>query len=111
MKVHRPHLRSAAWARLAPRTLRTRLTLIYGALFLVSRAALLVITGVLWKRATNSQGFIAYGKVSGNIFQIMTPVRAPTSRAPSATFTRVPPSGAAQVPSGPPPRAFNQVVQ
>jgi signal transduction histidine kinase len=111
MQVDRPRRRSVAWARLAPRTVRTRLTFIYGALFLVSGAALLTITSVLWGRATNSPGIIAYGKVSGRIIQIVTPAGARTTLSPRTNFTRVPPSGESLLPSGPPPRAFNQVVQ
>jgi signal transduction histidine kinase len=40
---------------LPSRTVRSRLTLVYGGLFLISGAVLLVITGLLWERATDGQ--------------------------------------------------------
>jgi signal transduction histidine kinase len=47
-------LRSKARARVQRRTVRLRLTLVYGALFVVSGAALLAVTYVLFERATRT---------------------------------------------------------
>jgi signal transduction histidine kinase len=49
-------------ARLPPRTIRLRLTALYGGLFLASGAALLAITYVLVARQFNSRFFISAGK-------------------------------------------------
>jgi hypothetical protein len=59
-------------AHLLPQTLRSRLTFLYGVLFLVSGAVLLVITGVLWGRATRDPITIS-GKVPIAIVSIVRP--------------------------------------
>jgi signal transduction histidine kinase len=52
--THVPHLRlrRPAWLRLPQRTARLRFTAVYGGLFLLSGAALVAITYVLFERAT-----------------------------------------------------------
>lgn len=74
--------------RLPARTVRSRLTLVYGGLFLLSGAVLLVITGVLWGRATTDRITVSAG-VPGRILQITAP---PSARHPT-NFVRVPPNG------------------
>ncbi len=54
-------LRGGRWARLPRRTVRLRLTMLYGALFLLSGAALLGTTYFLVDAATGN-AFIAHGK-------------------------------------------------
>jgi hypothetical protein len=53
-RILRAKLASPSWLRPPRRTARLRLTLIYGALFLVSGAALLTITYFLFERGTLS---------------------------------------------------------
>ncbi|MCU1494622.1 MAG: integral rane sensor signal transduction histidine kinase [Acidimicrobiaceae bacterium] len=74
---------------LPARTVRSRLTFVYGALFLVSGAVLLVITGVLWGRATTGPVTIS-ARVPGRILQIASP----PIHAPPAALERLP-SGSA----------------
>ena len=59
------------------RTVRLRLTLLYGGLFLVSSAALLIITAILWN-ATSSQITLSAGPF-GRILQVVSrsPVNVP----------------------------------
>lgn len=52
MPAPHPRLRSPAWLRLPRRTARLRLTGLYGGLFLLSGAALVAITYLLFRRAT-----------------------------------------------------------
>ena len=52
MGVAHPRLASPSWLRLPRRTARLRLTALYGGLFLLSGAALVAITYVLFERAT-----------------------------------------------------------
>jgi hypothetical protein len=52
MPVPRLRLRSPAWLRWPRRTARLRFTTVYGGLFVLSGAALLAITYVLFERAT-----------------------------------------------------------
>lgn len=64
--------------RLSGQTIRSRLTLVYGALFLVSGAVLLVITWVLWGRATREPITISE-KVPSAIAQILGPPKGGVS--------------------------------
>jgi signal transduction histidine kinase len=75
---------SARWlrARLPARTIRLRLTLVYGALFLLSGTALLTITYFLVRREYTGKFFITSGKasiiaVAGPTQQLTTPVGPP----------------------------------
>lgn len=52
MPISRPEHRRPAWLRMPIRTARMRLTALYGGLFLVSGAALVVATYLLFERAT-----------------------------------------------------------
>src|SRR5580700_3461384 len=52
MGIARPRLASLSWLRLPRRTARRRLTALYSGLFLLSGAALVAITYVLFERAT-----------------------------------------------------------
>ena len=52
MSVAHPRLASPSWLRLPRRTARLRLTALYGGLFLLTGAALVAITYVLFERAT-----------------------------------------------------------
>jgi signal transduction histidine kinase len=72
MHLHRSRFRSAFRPHLPGRTVRSRLTLVYGGLFLVSGAALLTITALLWGRATGSD-FVVSAKVPIHILSIAGP--------------------------------------
>jgi signal transduction histidine kinase len=61
----RLNLRPAWVTRLPPRTVRLRLTLLYGALFLVSGAVLLTITYLLVRHATGPSLVVREGKSRG----------------------------------------------
>jgi signal transduction histidine kinase len=54
MRLPRLRLTPASWLRLPPRTARLRITLFYGALFLLSGAGLLAITYVLFEHASGT---------------------------------------------------------
>jgi len=72
MRLHRPQSRHAfTWLRShAPvRTVRARLTLLYGSLFLASGTVLLVIVGLLWGNATDGT-FLLSSPVPTNIFHL-----------------------------------------
>jgi signal transduction histidine kinase len=72
MHARRLHLPLAARLHVPWRTVRARLTAVYGGLFLVLGAVALVITGVLWERATRSPfaGFhLTVSRVAGRITQ------------------------------------------
>jgi signal transduction histidine kinase len=91
MRPLNPRLRALA-RRLSGRTIRSRLTLVYGSLFLVSGAVLLVITGVLWGRATREPITIS-AKFPSAIAQIVRPpgggfnIQGPNfSRAPRSAL-------------------------
>jgi hypothetical protein len=64
-----PRARAAGWigARLPRRTVRLRLTLMYGALFLVSGAALLATTYLLVKGSGSEEVTFSKGGVQGSI--------------------------------------------
>ncbi|MCU1490763.1 MAG: hypothetical protein JWM85_2168 [Acidimicrobiaceae bacterium] len=72
MAVGPSRSRRALRPRLPGRTVRTRLSFVYGALFLLSGAVLLVITGVLWGRATSGPLQIS-AKVPGQIISLARP--------------------------------------
>ena len=59
-------------ARLPRRTVRLRLTLLYGVLFLASGGVLLVLTDILWSRTTTDAVSFPAG-VTSNIKEILTP--------------------------------------
>jgi signal transduction histidine kinase len=69
-------LRTARGAGLPPRTVRLRLTVLYSALFLASGAALLAITYVSVRDATDNNSFVIHGKNGLTIagFQIGAPL-------------------------------------
>ncbi|MGH9089867.1 MAG: sensor histidine kinase [Acidimicrobiales bacterium] len=72
MQLHRPHLRRAlTWLRahVPGRTVRARLTLLYGSLFLASGTVLLVIVALLWGNATGGT-FLLSSTVPSHIFHI-----------------------------------------
>ncbi len=69
MHLRRPRFPTAFRPHLPGRTVRSRLTLVYGGLFLVSGVVLLVITGLLWGRATSGH-FAVASAVPGRILQI-----------------------------------------
>jgi signal transduction histidine kinase len=70
-------LRSKAQAHLPGRTVRLRLTLVYGGLFLVSGAVLLAVTYVLFERATRVGGSASVqvpdGQTVGHTIPSLTP--------------------------------------
>jgi signal transduction histidine kinase len=78
---------TARWSALLPRrTIRLRLTAVYGGLFLVCGAALLAITYVLVKRQYTGNFFISSGEagVIGVVTDAQLPANAPVlQRAPS----------------------------
>lgn len=87
-------------------TVRWRLTLLYGGLFLICGAGLLAITYTLLSSATTVSApfpaglFQGRGSVTGNV--VPGPLRSPPQGRPSnARTARVPPSGA--------PRAFTNI--
>lgn len=69
MALHRPHLTSIRLPGLPGRTVRSRLTWLYGSLFLISGIVVLVITGVLWNNATSGPGQ-AFAPVANQVFTI-----------------------------------------
>ena len=52
MPISRRELRRPAWLHMPRRTARVRLTALYGGLFLISGAALVFVTFLLFERAT-----------------------------------------------------------
>lgn len=83
MRLCRPSLLLALRRHLPGRTVRWRLTLVYGGLFLASGAVLLVITGLLWDRATGGKVQVN-ARLPARILAIAGP--PPTSRG-AQTFT------------------------
>ena len=76
--MHVRHLHRSLIARLhfPRRTVRARLTAVYGGLFLALGAVALVITSVLWDQATRSPfaGYtVVVGRIAGRIQQLSTP--------------------------------------
>jgi len=65
-------------ARLPRRTVRLRLTLLYGMLFLASGGVLLILTDVLWSRTTTNEEFNLPVGVASRIKTILTPKRTST---------------------------------
>jgi len=59
MHVRHPHPRSAFRWLLPRRTVRYRLAVVYGGLFVVCGAVLLAVTGLLWGRATGGRYVVA----------------------------------------------------
>ena len=53
MAISRLHVRRPAWLHMPRRTARIRLTALYGGLFLISGAALVAVTYLLFERATS----------------------------------------------------------
>ena len=83
--ISRPRswLQARARIHLPARTVRLRLTLVYGGLFLLSGAALLVVTYVLFERATRVTGGSASVKVpDGKPIGHALPTLPPTTRIP-----------------------------
>ena len=74
--------RVTARIHLPARTVRLRLTLVYGGLFFVSGVALLVVTYVLFERATRVSNGSASVRVDGKPFGHALPTLPPTTRAP-----------------------------
>jgi signal transduction histidine kinase len=79
----------ASWLRPPRRTVRLRLTLLYGALFLASGVGLLILTNVLVRQAT-SNSFIAFqstdaAETQGDGASTRTRFTVQTSDAPGAT--------------------------
>lgn len=72
MNLRQRMIKAAVRPHLPRRTVRLRLTLLYGGLFLASGAVLLVITDVLWGNATKNQGDVAIWAVRGVIGDIVT---------------------------------------
>ena len=67
--------------RVVPKgTVRTRLTVVYGTLFLASGAVLLTITGLLWGRATRNLRIVPVRWVPAQIFRIVTAGNSTTVR-------------------------------
>jgi signal transduction histidine kinase len=95
MHLRRPRFPTAFRPHLPGRTVRSRLTLVYGGLFLVSGVVLLVITGLLWGRATSGH-FAVASAVPGRILRIAGSgsVKAPPGSSAQA-FTAVSGSGVA----------------
>ena len=67
---------------LPARTVRLRLTLVYGGLFFLSGAALLVVTYALFERATKVSNGSASVRVDGKPVGHALPTLPPTTRAP-----------------------------
>lgn len=103
MRLHRPRFGSGFRLHLPGRTVRSRLTLVYGGLFLVSGAALLTITALLWGRATGGD-FVVSAKVPGVILSIAG------RRSPGANL-HVNLVGPRKVPLGQPAPDFQRVRQ
>jgi signal transduction histidine kinase len=80
--------RPRSWQRVRARihlpakTVRLRLTLVYGGLFFLSGAALLVVTYVLFERATRVSNGSASVRVDGKPIGHALPTLPPTTRAP-----------------------------
>ena len=80
--------RPRSWQRVRARihlpakTVRLRLTLVYGGLFFLSGAALLVVTYVLFERATRVSNGSASVRVDGKPIGHTLPTLPPTTRAP-----------------------------
>jgi signal transduction histidine kinase len=82
---HQPY--PSRWLRLPDRTIRLRLTLLYGALFLASGAALLTVTYFLVERQYTENGaslFVARGTTRGGVS--ISVQRAGTLPAPATGF-------------------------
>jgi signal transduction histidine kinase len=79
----------ARWLRLPGRTIRVRLTLVYGALFLLSGAALLTITYFLIAHQFTGKFFVATG-TSGAVKVLVTQTD-PSSPVPNGAFIGAPP--------------------
>jgi len=70
MLLSRPkHVLAALRLRLPGRTVRARLTWLYGALYLALGTVLLAITAVLWDRATTGTVLVS-SDVPGNVFRV-----------------------------------------
>jgi len=72
MRFRQRFAKARVWARLPRRTVRLRLTLLYGILFLASGGVLLILTDVLWNRTTTDEVSFPPG-VTSNIKSILTP--------------------------------------
>lgn len=70
---HRLHLR--------PATVRTKLTAIYGGVFLLGGAALLTVTGVLWGDATGQNNWAISSRLPGNLLSSRAFVQLPAKNA------------------------------
>jgi signal transduction histidine kinase len=76
-------LAPAAWLRAPRPTARLRLTLLYGALFLVSGAALLTVTYLLFEQATGAFTLVSGNKIEfGNLAMIGAIPRTPQTIRP-----------------------------
>lgn len=107
MPLHRPiqrlHSKSLRLPGLPGRTVRARLTWLYGSLFLASGIVLLVITGVLWSNATSGT-LTAFSPVPNQVFNI-TGIGSKGGETITvggrAQFAAAPPNARADTNSGP----------
>lgn len=79
----RPRLAPRSWLKLPRRTIRLRLTLLYGTLFLGSGAILLTITYLLVDRATGNDLSIINGSASGARGFTIRPLSIQALRSPA----------------------------
>ena len=75
MRLRQRLTTKALQARLPRRTVRLRLTFVYGGLFLVSGAVLLVITDVLWGNETNSESTVPLTAAWRHILRGLPPTK------------------------------------
>ncbi len=80
MRLRQRFAKARVWARLPRRTVRLRLTLLYGVLFLGSGGALLIMTDVLWSRTTTRDEVNFPVGVTSRIKAILTPVGTSSDR-------------------------------
>ncbi len=75
MRLRQRLTTKALQARLPRRTVRLRLTFVYGGLFLASGAVLLVITDVLWGNETNSESTVPLTAAWRHILRGLPPTK------------------------------------